>query len=206
MRIFGSIKLVLVAASAAALLSACEGLSALADRQTMIEVPADTAIVIRLNEGISSAKNTAGQTFQAHLSRAIERDGKVLAPEAAPVTGRLVRVKESGRVKGRAEMTLTLTRLSIGGSNYVLETNPITIQAEGSEKKDTGVIAGTSAVGAIIGAIAGGGKGAAIGAAAGATAGTGAVLYTKGKEVEFGPEARFTFHLKKPLELPSPHE
>jgi hypothetical protein len=41
-------------------------------------------------------------------------------------------------------------------------------------------------------------KGAVIGGAAG----TGAVLATKGKEVEFDTETRISFALEKPAELP----
>ena len=46
------------------------------------------------------------------------------------------------------------------------------------------MIGGGAGAGAIIGAIVGGGKGAAIGAGIGAAGATGAVLTTRGKEVE----------------------
>ena len=49
-----------------------------------------------------------------------------------------------------------------------------------------------AAIGAAIGAIAGGGSGAAKGAAIGGAAGTGAVLATRGKEVELAAGADIT--------------
>ena len=49
---------------------------------------------------------------------------------------------------------------------------------------------------------AGGGKGAVIGAGVGGGAGTGYVLVTKGDEVDFGPETRFSFTLSESLKLP----
>jgi len=53
--------------------------------------------------------------------------------------------------------------------------------SKGDDAKKIGIGAG---IGAAIGAIAGGGGGAAKGAAIGGAAGTGAVLATRGKEVE----------------------
>ena len=70
------------------------------------------------------------------------------------------------------------------------------LQATGRDAK---VIGGTAGVGAIIGAITGGGKGAATGAAVGGAAGTGAVLVTKGKEVDYPAESRLTFTLDREL-------
>jgi len=166
-------------------------------------VPAGTEILVRLDQRLSSDKNTSGEEFKAHLDAAIESEGKVLAPAGSPVIGELIQVEESGRVRGRAEMTLHLRELRIGGENYDLSARPMTIRAQSSKERDAKVIAGSGALGAIIGAIAGGGKGAAIGAGVGAGAGTGVVLSTKGKSVEFAPETRLTFVLAEPLELPA---
>jgi outer membrane lipoprotein SlyB len=166
------------------------------------DIPAGTPIQIRLDQGVSSEKNTSGQRFEAHLNRPIIEQGKLLAPRGSKVVGELVDVKDAGKIRGRAEITLTLRKLEIGGQEYTLHTHPMVIRARGTKKRDAGVIAGTSALGAIIGAVAGGGKGAAIGAGAGAGAGTGIVLMTEGKEVEFPPETRFRFSLADPLELP----
>jgi outer membrane lipoprotein SlyB len=56
-------------------------------------------------------------------------------------------------------------------------------------------------VGAIVGGVIGGGKGAAIGAA---TGGTGAVLATKGKEVEIPSGTVVTVRLQEPLTVTVP--
>jgi len=193
----------LMALSASLALGGCQESSVLADRQPKVVVPEGTQIVIRLEQRISTSKNTSGETYQAVLAKPIEVDNKVLAPVGSEVIGELTQVEESGRIKGRARLTMTLKSLALGGEKYTLDTRPLTIEAAGSEKKDAQVIAGTAALGAIIGAIAGGGKGAAIGAGAGAGAGTGAVLYMKGSEVKFDPECRFAFRLASPLELPA---
>ena len=66
---------------------------------------------------------------------------------------------------------------------------------------DAKVVGGTTGLGAVIGAIAGGKKGAAIGAVVGAGAGAGTVMATKGKELEFEPEHRFSFKLENDVEM-----
>lgn len=165
-------------------------------------VPSGTKISIRLGQAISTAANRSGDRFSATLDEAIEVDGKLLAPRGSDVVGRLTHVDDSDRVKGRAMLTMTLESLVVDGEKYRIHTHPIAIQAEGTKKDDATVIGGSTAAGAVIGAIAGGKKGAAVGAGVGAGAGTGYVLATKGKEVEYGPETRFTFTLSEDLELP----
>ena len=165
-------------------------------------VPAGTKILVRLDEGLSSAVNEAGDAFSATLDSPIESDGRTLAPAGATVTGRVQRVRESGKVKGKAELTLALDSIEVDGREYTLDAHPLTYRASGSEGKDAATIAGSAALGAVIGAITGGGKGAAVGAGVGGGAGAGYVLLTKGKEVELRRETLVRFALEQPVELP----
>lgn len=167
-----------------------------------ITLPANTKLPIRLEHAISSEKNSAGETFTGWLDGPLAVDGKVVAPSQSKVVGLLTQVQDSGRVKGVASLTMELQTLVVDGKEYDLETLPLTRVARNTRKKDAAIIGGGAAAGAVIGAIAGGGKGAAIGAGVGGGSGTGYVLATKGQPVAFGPEARFTFYLDKPLELP----
>lgn len=165
-------------------------------------VPSGTKIYIRLEQAIHSEKNSPGDQFEASLDGPLLVDGEVVAPSLSKVIGQLTDVKESGRVEGRASITMRLAKLIVEGKEYDLETEPRTLVAKSTRKKDAAVIAGGAAAGAAIGAIAGGGKGAAIGAGVGGGSGTGYVLATKGAPVAYGPESRFAFTLSKPLELP----
>lgn len=165
-------------------------------------VPAGTELEVRLDHAISTDSNRSGDEFTARLANDLIVDGKLLAPAGSVVTGVLPRVDDSDRVKGRAVMSLALKSIMVDGEEYSLETHPLTIEAQGTKKKDAAVIAGSAAAGTVIGAITGGKKGAAIGAGVGGGAGTGYVLATKGEEVEFGPEARFAFTLSEDLTLP----
>jgi hypothetical protein len=165
-------------------------------------VPAGTQIQVRLEQGISTERNSSGEEFRASLDKDLMVDGKTVAPAGSEVVGELSSVQEPGRVKGRAKLTMTLRQITIEGEEYDLDVNPLTLVAESTKKKDAGTIAGGAAVGAVIGAIAGGGKGAAIGAASGGGAGTGYVLATKGKDLKYGPDTRFAFTLSSSLDLP----
>ena len=192
-------------AAAVALCTLALGSYALVNRalsREEIEVPAGTRIQVRLEQAISTAKNSPGDAFTASLNRPLVVNEKTLAPAGSQVTGQLTKVKESGRVKGRARMTMVLRELKVGDDTYDLSTMPLSLVAPKTTRKDAFIIGGSTVLGTIVGAIAGGGKGAAIGAGVGGAGGTGFVLATKGKEIVYGPESRLTFTLAEPVNLP----
>ncbi len=162
-------------------------------------IPSGTRFEIRLIAPVSSVDNKSGDTFKATLDTALEADGRVLVPRGSIVTGKIGDVKQPGRVEGRAALSLTLTEIEVGDVSYPIETNTLAFQAEATTTQDAKKIGIGAGIGAIIGAIAGGGKGAAIGAAVGGGAGTATVLATKGKDVQFPAEERFSFVLGKDL-------
>jgi len=166
-----------------------------------IIVPAGTALHVRLNEGVSASKSEPGTEFSASLSDPLVVNGKTVLPQGARVVGHVVDAKESGRVKGRASLSLVLTSVVRNGKSVPVETQTYVGVAKSTKKRDAGVIGGAAGVGAVIGAIAGGGKGAATGAAIGGAGGSGAVLATRGEDVRYPPETRLTFVLSKVAEL-----
>ena len=170
-----------------------------APRPQTIWVPGGTRFEVRLVDPISTADNKTGDTFKAELDKDLEVDGKVVIPHGSIVTGKLNDVTQSGRVKGLAAMTITLTQITVGQTAYPIKTNTLSFEAEKTTKQDATKVGIGAGVGALIGAIAGGGKGAAIGAAVGGGAGTATVLATKGKDVKFAPEERFSFVLRDDL-------
>ncbi len=165
-----------------------------------IRVPVGTMLDVRLAEPISTRNNKAGDGWIAILDQDLVVDGKLVFPEGTKAYGTLLAVEGSGRVEGRAEMTITLTELRVREETYRVETGNITIQAEGTGGRDAKVIGGSAGVGALLGGIIGGKKGAAVGAAVGGGAGTATVLTTKGKEVEFQPEHKFSFSLSREVQ------
>ncbi len=168
---------------------------------TTAVVPAGTVLEVRLRESLSTKTNQAGESFEMQLDQDLIVDGKLLAPEASLVIGRLIYVKKSGKVKGLAQMGIDLQKIFVGHEEYSLESNTLNYEAEATKQEDAKKVGIGAGIGALIGAIAGGKKGAAIGTAVGAGAGTGAVLATSGDEVEFEVEQLFRFELERDLEM-----
>ena len=118
---------------------------------------------------------------------------------AAPaVRGTVIDAKESGVLKGRGELTLQLTQVTLAGKTYPLVSD--SWEHNGADKTVDTVnrTVGLGAVGALIGAVAGGGAGAAIGAGAGAAAGLGSSAASGRGQVFIPAEAVLTFHLAEP--------
>lgn len=160
-------------------------------------IPGGINIQVRLLDPLDSGKNMDGDIFRAALDSDIEVDGVVVAPRGSMLEGKISNVERSGRVQGRAAMSLQLIALQIDGQSYPLQTDIQSFEAESTKKKDAGKVGIGAGLGALIGAIAGGGKGAAIGAAVGAGAGGATVVATRGDELTFDPEHQFTFILQK---------
>jgi hypothetical protein len=164
-------------------------------------VPSGTEIAVRLQDALDSGVNQTGESFRAILDKDIKVDGVVVAPRGSVLEGKLSHVERSGRVQGRATMSMQLTNLVIGNEPYALQTQVITTEAESTKTKDATKVGLGAGLGAAIGAIAGGGKGAAIGAAVGAGAGGATVVATRGKEVHFDSESKVTFVLSREISV-----
>jgi hypothetical protein len=161
-------------------------------------LPAGTNLVVRMIEGVDSETNRVGQSFRASLDQPVMVDGQTVIPRGADATVTLVDAKDSGKITGRADLTLSLQSVSINGRMVDINTQSISKESGSQGEKTAKVAGGTAAVGAIIGAIAGGGKGAAIGAGAGAAAGAGSQVILGGQRVRIPSETRLTFELENP--------
>jgi hypothetical protein len=165
-------------------------------------LPSGTQISIRLIDGIDSDRDRAGQDFRASLEDPIMIGDNVIAPKGADAKVRLVNSKESGKIRGRTELTVELVSVSVNGKDVPVDTQSVTQYSGSRGKRTAETAAAVGAVGAIIGAIAGGGKGAAIGAGAGAAAGAGSQVFMKGQRVRIPSETVLTFTTDAPVQLP----
>jgi len=164
-----------------------------------ITVPAGTQLSIRLNDEVNSEKAQVGDVFHGSISSPVSIDDQTAIPTTADVEGRVVDVKSAGRFAGQSVLTLELTKLTMNGKSYSLQTSQWTKSGNGRGKSTAAKVGGGAAVGAVLGGIFGGGKGAAIGAAAGAGAGTGVSAATKGQQIILRPEAVIAFQLQGPV-------
>jgi hypothetical protein len=166
-----------------------------------IVVPANQVIYVRLQQSISSATAEAGQSFAAVLDQPLVIEGKTVAPEGAPVNGRVLAARQSGHLHNAGYLRVTLSSIAIDGKSVPVQTKSIFIQGRGYKKRNLAYIGGGAGGGALLGALIGGGKGALIGSAIGAGGGTTAAYITGKKEVGFAAERRLGFRLAQPLNL-----
>ncbi len=160
-----------------------------------------TPIEIRLTERLSSEENETGDRFEGVLDKDLFDGNTLVVPKGSRVVGKLVKVEASGRVSGKARMTLELLDVYVNEDAFQVMSSRVEFRAEGSAKDDATKVGVATGIGALIGAIAGGGKGAAIGAAIGGGASTTAVLVTKGKEIDLRKERLLSFRLERDLRV-----
>lgn len=156
-------------------------------------IPPGTLVSIRTVDTVDSKTADPGKTYNASLEEPLVVDNLVLAPKGSKAVLKVSEVKESGKIKGAAGLTISLTSIEVGSNMIIVETESVSSESSGKGSSTAKKAAIGSAAGAIGGAIFGKGKGAVIGAAAGAGAGIAVSLATQGPVVKIPPETRLTF-------------
>jgi hypothetical protein len=163
---------------------------------------AGTVIRTSLQHALTTDSNAPGDPFTAKVVDDVKVNNTIVIPIGSTVKGVVAESKRSGRVQGRAYMSLKFTEVVLpNGQSYPVQASGASRTAPGTKKKDAMIIGGGAGIGTAIGAIAGGGKGAAIGAATGGAAGTGAVLATRGKETGFASGSALNVKLTQPMRV-----
>lgn len=175
-------------------------------------VPNGTQIRAVLTSGMISTKDSQdGDRFTMEVRSPSNYNGAI-------IEGRIVQAEKSGRVSGRANITLDFDTIRLrNGRTYrfagILDSvtaangDNVKVNNEGTVRDSnqttkTVTRAGIgAAIGALIGAIAGGGQGAAIGAAIGAGAGAGTVFIEGRDNIELGPGSEFLITASGPNNL-----
>lgn len=135
-------------------------------------VPAHTPIYVRLQQPLSSASAYAGQTFSAVLDEPLRIDEQTIAPQGAPVTGKVVAARRSGNLHDAGYLRITLTSVTLSGKVVSLQTDTVSVHGGNFKKRTYAFIGGGAGGGALI-----------------------------GKEVGFAAERRLGFRLTQPLNI-----
>ncbi len=142
------------------------------------DLPAGTAICMKLQTPLSSRSNHEGDAFSGRVTEPVVLRGKTVIPVGASITGRLLRVSDPRRIAGTGSLRLLPESLMLpNGENYAISASMVdtstpkklTVDDEGRIKArgfsggdKAEMIAGTGA-GAIAGTIIAGGKGMFVG-------------------------------------------
>ena len=164
-------------------------------------IPAGTVVTVRLAEPVGSKTSKEGERFQATIAEPITIGGKTVVPVGANASGQITEAHPAGKFKGGAALGLALTSLHVAGSNYAIQSTPVSQSSKGKGKRTATMVGGGAGAGALIGGLAGGGKGAAIGALAGGAAGTAGAAFTGNSDISLPAESALTFKLTAPLTL-----
>jgi hypothetical protein len=167
-----------------------------------LTLKAGTYITVRINQGLNSDRNRAGDVFSATLVQPVVVDGVVVAQRGQSVYGRVTLARKAGRVEGISNLGLDLTGMTlVDGTQEQIHSAVVVRNGRTDTGRDVGAVATTTAVGAAVGAAADWGRGAAIGAGAGAAAGLIGVLLTRGHPTVVYPESVLTFQTTQPVTI-----
>ena len=177
-------------------------------------IPNGTRMTAVLRDGMISTKDSKdGDRFTMEVTSPSQFNGAI-------IEGRVIKAENSGRVSGRANITMDFDTIRLrNGQTYrfagildsvkaangddVKVNNEGTVR-DGNQTTKTVTRAGIgAALGALIGAIAGGGQGAAIGAAIGAGAGAGTVFIEGRDDIELAQGSEFMITATAPANLTS---
>jgi BON domain len=168
-----------------------------------IVVPAGTELTVTVDQKLSSKTSAEGQSFMATVAQPVTVNGRTAIPKGSSVSGKVLRAKAKGKIKGEGELAITLTSVTVRGKNHPLAVGTLDSTIKGKGKRTAVTTGGGAAGGALIGGLAGGGKGAGIGALVGAAGGLVGGALTGNKQIEIAPETPLTFTLSKSLTVPA---
>lgn len=156
-------------------------------QQAAQSVPEGTPLKVRLETTLSTFSNKAGDPFTGKISEPVMVDGKSVIPVGATVEGRVLKVSEPRRIKGKPTIAILPEHVVMpDGQRYMLnavlvDTNiPGTdvnqegqFKGSGHDRRDQLEVGAGAAGGMLIGGLIGSGPGLLIGGAIGAGAATG---------------------------------
>jgi hypothetical protein len=161
-----------------------------------------TEIVIRLEEALSSRTAQQEDRFEAVVARPVRTQGVVVLPAGTRVRGLVQNAEPARRPSKSGRLELDFDALYVDNTRVDMRSRVTSIGDEDEDRHATETKAGAGVLlGGTLGAILGGKEGAVIGAVLG---GGGAVVATKGNDVELPEGTLVTVRLDRLLTVPRP--
>ncbi len=183
------------------------------------EIPQGAHVLLRMENSLSTRTAKEGDFVYLRTAVPIASAGEIAVPAGSYVQGVVTEAKQSGRVKGRANLAIRLETLTLasgkvykfsphlssvdsGATGQKVEGSENAIEAAPGKGQDAERIAILAGTGAGIGGIADQSwKGAGIGAGVGSAVGLATVLLTRGKEVELRQGSTLDVVFDRPVSL-----
>jgi type IV secretory pathway VirB10-like protein len=189
------------------------------DAASAILVPAGTVIPVNLTSRISTKHAKDGDGIYAQTAVPIAINDQIAIPQGSFIKGKISHVQQPGRVRGRAELTLTFQTLVLptgksieiyanlaGTGGSVERKGEATVVADKGNDAEEILTKGAEAGagGAVTGAVwrgaHGAAEGAAIGAGAGAAGAAIVALIKKGAPLTLEPGTMIEIVLNRPIQ------
>ena len=169
------------------------------ERPTPVVVPTGSVLRVRVDGELNTKYSRPGDRFTGVLESPVVAGGRVVLPKGTVVGGHVLTAHASGRLKGRAVLSITLDTCRVSGREIAVSTSPLTRVSGAHRKRNWALIGGGSGTGGLVGGLVAGPVGLLAGAASGAVAGTAGAALTGKKEISLPAESVTGFTLRNPL-------
>jgi hypothetical protein len=168
-----------------------------------LTLTAGTTLAIRVDQRISVKTSHAGDRFTGEVVDPVVNpaDGSAVVPKGAAVGGVVAESHRRGHFKGRSELELRLTSLTLNGTQYPLTTRNLIESKKGKGKRSAAMIGGGAGLGMLVGGVATGGVGLVVGGLVGGGAGTAAAGLTGNRDLDIPAESIVHFKLADDLAI-----
>jgi len=161
-----------------------------------VVAPAGSVLRVRLDQALDTKRSRPGDRFTGVLDSPLVANRQEVLPKGTIVEGHVLNARASGRLKGRAVLSLTLDSCIWNGRNVPLTTKNIARTSTSHKKRNWALIGGGSGTGALVGGLVAGPVGAAAGAGSGAAVGTAGAALSGRKNVAMPAESVVSFTLR----------
>jgi hypothetical protein len=183
------------------------------------DIPQGAHVLLRMENSVNTRTAKEGDFVYLRTAFPIASAGDIAVPAGSYVQGVVSMSKQSGRVKGRAQLAIRLETLTLasgkvykfsphlssvdsGETGQKVEGSENTVEQAPGHGQDAERIAILAGSGAAIGGLADRSwKGAGIGAGVGSAVGLATVLLTRGKEVELRQGSTLDVVFDRPVAL-----
>ena len=120
-----------------------------------VTMPAGTILKIRINDALSTAKNSIGDRFTGTLVEPVVMNGEGVLAARTRFKGHVTTSVRSSRLQGRAVIGITLDSYELRGSQHPVMTSLDAQTSDAHIKQNIELIGGGAGQGAFIGVVTG---------------------------------------------------